>query len=307
MQENKQLKKRVQKQNFRKKYMKKSPIQISHNIKCLVAPNPGPFTKDGTNTYLIGQKQIAVIDPGPQNHEHLESILSHTKGQTITHIFVTHTHKDHSPLSRELAMATGAQIVGCTRHTLSQPHMTNLDNPFDAATDHEYHPDLILQENDLISSKEWSISALATPGHTINHMAFVFEAEQMIFTGDHIMGWSSSVIAPPEGHMGMYLNSLEKLTYLPHQTYLSGHGEPIWQGPVRAKQLLDHRMNRHNNLLMAVKEGFSTPQQLLQGIYGEINAKLKRAAELTILAHLEFALEQNEIELNQDEYKYLAK
>lgn len=255
-------------------------------VRTLVAPNPGPFTAEGTNTAIIGRGRVAIIDPGPHNTEHLEALLKAVDGETVTHIVVTHTHRDHSPLARAVKEHTGALIVGCGAHRLLSEHLSSADNPLDAATDHAHAPDVVLREGDVIEGAGWTLETLETPGHTLNHLSFALREERVVFSGDHVMGWSSSIIAPPEGSMGDYMRSLQRLIEYGDARYYAGHGAPVEDGTGRAFQLLQHRQRRHNDIAELVRAGVRDAAKIVERLYRPLDPRLQRAATLTVQAHL---------------------
>lgn len=181
-------------------------MPLSPRVQRLLAPNPSPFTFEGTQTYLVGQHEIAVIDPGPADAAHLDALTIAIGGRAVIAILCTHTHRDHSPAARPLARLTGAPVIGCAPLTVDD------DGPrADAAFDPDYVPDRILSDGEAVCGRDWTLTALATPGHTSNHLCYALEEEQALFTGDHVMGWSTSVVSPPDGDMSDYLGSLERL------------------------------------------------------------------------------------------------
>jgi glyoxylase-like metal-dependent hydrolase (beta-lactamase superfamily II) len=246
-------------------------ISVSPLVRRMVAKNPSAFTHTGTCTYVIGRGQVAIIDPGPDDSAHIASLLIALRGETITHIFVTHTHKDHSPAAHALRWATGALVVGCGHHRMSRISADSDQDPMDASADKDYRPDLVLRDGDIVSGAGWTLEAIATPGHTANHMAYALIEEKALFSGDHVMGWSTTIIAPPDGNMMDYMSSLDKLVPRDDLVYWPGHGGPVHK-PQRFVQGLsgDRRINDMTPLL-----------------YQGLAPNLQKAAALSVLAHLE--------------------
>jgi glyoxylase-like metal-dependent hydrolase (beta-lactamase superfamily II) len=193
---------------------------LSPCVRRLLAPNPSPFTDSGTQTYIVGKGEVAVIDPGPDLPAHLNALLGELHGERIVAIVCTHTHRDHSPASRPLAAATGAPIVGCAPLS-PEDEEAGADDAFDA----DYSPDRVLGDGEQLEADGWTLEAIATPGHTSNHLCFAFPEERAVFTGDHVMGWSTSVISPPDGDMGAYMSSLSKLQGAGTPSIIRGMGQ----------------------------------------------------------------------------------
>lgn len=263
---------------------------VCDNIRRILAPNPSPLTFQGTNTYLIGQGDVAIIDPGPAISKHKEAILSALRpGETITSIFVTHAHLDHSELAPDLAKETGAKTYAAgaatdgrskTMQSLAQSGLAGEGEGLDLSfAPHEY-----LDDRQTIAGESWQIETIATPGHLGTHMAFAFETS--IFSGDHVMGWSTTVVSPPDGDMGAYMGSLERLSHHSATMYLPGHGPEIHNPSQRLSELIAHRKAREAALLSALKSTPRTTQSLTREIYTDIGQHLLPAAERNVLAHL---------------------
>ena len=239
----------------------------------VTAPNKSPFTAEGTVTHIIGQKELAVIDPGPLNDEHLHNLLNIIDGRIVKAILISHTHLDHSPLGAKLSALTNAPIMGCMPYqAMVHPHK---EQGLDASHDKDYAPHQILQDGAIIESREWGLEAITTPGHAANHMCFALKGEGVLFSGDHVMGWSTSIIAPPDGNMRDYINSLEKLLQREEDIYLPAHGDALLnkaKGYTRA--LKGHRLMRENMILDMMNEATSKDiislEALLKKIYGDI-------------------------------------
>ena len=250
-------------------------------VRRLLAPNPSPFTFTGTQTYLVGRGEVAVIDPGPDLPEHVEALLAATEGERIAAIICTHTHRDHSPASRPLQEATGAPIIGCAPLSLED------DGPrADAAFDPDYRPDRVLGDDDSLTGEGWTLRAVATPGHTSNHLCLALAEEQALFTGDHVMGWSTTVVSPPDGDMAAYMQSLEKLLARGDLIYYPAHG-PAVEAPRRlVRGLIGHRRQREGQILRHVKRGEGSIPAMVAQMYKGIDPRLHPAAGRSVLAHL---------------------
>ncbi len=201
-------------------------MRVSPLVRRLVAPNPGPFTFTGTCSYFVGAGEVALIDPGPDDPDHVEALLAAVPGEQIAKILVTHTHRDHSPAARAIQAATGAEIIGCAPHFPARDLALGETNKLDAANDLDHAPDRALADGDLIKGPGYSLRAIATPGHTMNHLCFELVEEKALFTGDHIMGWSTSIVAPPDGNMRLYLELARKTARLRSCGLLAGPWRP---------------------------------------------------------------------------------
>jgi glyoxylase-like metal-dependent hydrolase (beta-lactamase superfamily II) len=250
-------------------------------VRRLLAPNPSPFTFTGTGTFVVGQGTVAVIDPGPADPGHVAALLSALAGETVSHIVVTHTHMDHSPAAPAIRAATGATIVGCAPLVLSD------DGPrADAGFDPSYAPDRVMAEGDSITGPGWTLTAVATPGHTSNHLCFALAEEKALFTGDHVMGWSTTVVAPPDGDMGDYIASLQKLLDRDDAVYHPTHGEPIAEPQRLVRGLITHRRQRENQILKLLGDGEQPIAELVRIMYAMVDKRLHPAAGRSVLAHL---------------------
>ena len=259
------------------------PAQVSPLIRRVVAHNPGPFTYTGTGAHIVGQGQVAVIDPGPDDPRQIEAILGATLGEQVTHIFVTHSHLDHSPAARPLAEATGATIyAGGQRCRPSQG-----DDRLEAGDDLGFRPDVALRDGQTFHGPGWTLEAVATPGHTANHFAYALHDENTLFPGDCVMGWSTSVVSPPDGDMGAYLRSLLKIRARRFAALLPAHGPPIRQVDAFLAAYIEHRRDRETGIVMALAEaGECTVRQLVARLYADVDRRLHPAAAHSVLAHL---------------------
>ena len=246
----------------------------------VLAPNPSPFTFTGTQTHLIGTDDLAVIDPGPDDPAHIAALLTAIGGRRVTAIVITHTHRDHSPASRALAVATGAPIMGCA------PLVMDMGPRADAAFDSDYAPDCVLSDGESVSGDGWTLTAVATPGHTSNHLAFALAESGALFSGDHVMGWSTTVVMPPDGDMTAYLASLEKLQTRDDRIYYPAHGEPVTNPAQHVRHLLGHRRQRERQILTVLEAGPAMIPAMVAAMYPGLDARLHGAAAGSVLAHL---------------------
>jgi len=250
-------------------------------VRRLLAGNPSAFTYHGTQTYIVGRGEVAVIDPGPDLASHVEAILAATAGERIAHILCTHTHRDHSPATRPLKAATGARITGCAPLALDD------DGPrADAAFDGDYAPDRVLRDGESIAGPGWTLSAVATPGHTSNHLCFALPEAGALFTGDHVMGWATTVISPPDGDMAAYMASLDRLMVRDDAIYYPAHGDPVEKPQRFVRGLMGHRKQREGQILRQLAEGPQAIPALVARMYRGIDPRLHGAAGRSVLAHL---------------------
>ena len=255
--------------------------QVHPLVRRVLAGNPSPFTFTGTQTYIVGRGEVAVIDPGPDLADHVDAILSATKGERIAAILCTHTHRDHSPASRLLAAATGAPIIGCPPLALED------DGPrADASFDFDYVPDRVLEDGESIASEGWTLRAVATPGHTSNHLCFALEGEGVLFTGDHVMGWSTTVVSPPDGDMTLYMRSLKDLLQRDDRLYLPAHGPAVEKTHAHVRALLAHRRMREKQILAELGKGHGQIVRMVETMYRDVDPRLHPAAGRSVLAHL---------------------
>ena len=261
------------------------PIQLEPLVTRVLAPNPSPYTASGTQTHLVGTTELAVIDPGPADAAHIDALLAAIGGRRVSAIVVTHHHRDHSPGTRPLAHATGAPIVGAAPFELGD------EGPrADASFDPDYRPDRVLAEGDTVSGHGWTLEAIATPGHTSNHLAFALPEAQdgmgALFSGDHVMGWSTTVVSPPDGDMAAYMTSLDKLTARSDNVYYPGHGDRIDKPQRLVRGLLGHRKQREGQILRLLAEAAMTIPAMVDRMYVGLDPRLVPAAERSVLAHL---------------------
>ncbi len=271
-----------------------TPDPMAPGVVRLVAPNPSPFTFKGTNTYLVGTESLAVIDPGPGDETHRAAILSAAAGRPITHILITHAHRDHSDGAAALAQATGAPVLGFGRAGNASDARTDTAHMPSGKefVDHAFAPDIRLRDGDAVAGGDWTLEALHTPGHAPDHLCFALKGRRIVFSGDHVMAWNTTVIAPPEGRMSDYIASLENLLHRRDRLYLPGHGGRM-EKPLRAvKAYLVHRQWREQAILAAIRDGAVTIPDVVARVYATIDQRLIRAAELSVLAHVEYLAER---------------
>jgi len=259
---------------------------VSPLIQRVVANNPGPFTFTGTGTYIVGRDApgagVAVIDPGPADPAHLAALIAAVEGRRVSHVLVTHTHRDHSPLARPFAAQTGAPILAA-RPPLA---VTHASGPLEEDQDDAFHPDEILTGGEIIEGDGWTIEALATPGHASNHMAFALREENALFCGDHVMGWSTTVVAPPDGDMADYMTSLDAVIAREFTTLLPTHGAPVTDPAPFLAAYRDHRLAREAQVLARLAAGDQTIAAMTPILYAAVDNRLWPAASLSVWAHL---------------------
>ncbi len=262
-------------------------LRLTPLVRRLVAPNGGPFTFTGTCSYIVGQGTVAVIDPGPDSAPHLAALSDALQGETVSHIVVTHTHRDHSPGARALKALTGAPIVGCGLHRAARELALGEINRLDASADAEHAPDTEMGEGDRIAGPGWSLTAVATPGHTANHLAFSLAEEDALFSADHVMAWSTTIVAPPDGSMADFMASLEKLRGRSEAVYWPGHGGPVRDPQRFVRALINHRRMREASILNRVRQGDRLIADIVPRVYEGLAPALHGAAALSTFAHLE--------------------
>jgi glyoxylase-like metal-dependent hydrolase (beta-lactamase superfamily II) len=257
--------------------------QVSPMIRRIIANNPGPFTFTGTGTYIVGKGEgVAVIDPGPDDPHHLRAILDALAHERVSHILVTHHHLDHSPLARPLAAATGAVVYGCA---LSGPLAPEGPVKMEAGSD-RFTPDVSVCDGGRIVGHGWTFEAIATPGHTSNHICYALAEENACFTGDHIMGWSTTVVAPPDGHMGDYMSSLEAIASRGFSTLWPTHGPPVTDVAPFLAAYAEHRRDRERQILAQLQAGHGKIKDMVEQMYADVDPRLHPAACQSVLAHI---------------------
>ena len=261
--------------------------EVAPGLRRILADNPGPFTFKGTLTYIAGRGDVAVIDPGPDDPRHLAAILDAVRGETVTHILVTHTHRDHSPGTAPLKAATGATVYAEGAHRAARPLHTGETARLDAGGDQAFRPDATLADGAIVRGNGFTFEAIATPGHTANHMAYAFKEADVLLSGDHVMGWSTTIVAPPDGAMSDYMASLAKLARRTETTYFPGHGGAIRDAPRFVEHLIRHRHGREASILHRLEKGAADIPTIVRAVYIGLDARLIGAAGLSVLAHLE--------------------
>jgi glyoxylase-like metal-dependent hydrolase (beta-lactamase superfamily II) len=261
--------------------------EVAPGVRAIVADNPGPFTFKGTISYIVGHGQVAIIDPGPDDVVHVAALLDAVRNETVTHIFVTHTHRDHSPAAAKIKDATGAKVLAQGPHKPARPLHTGEIRRLDASVDLDFRPDITLADGEIMNGKGWTLQAVATPGHTANHMAYAFKEADLLFAGDHVMAWSTTIVAPPDGAMSDYMASLHKLAERSEPLYLSGHGAPVRDAPRYVQYLIRHRQAREASILHRLGKGAADIPTIVRAVYIGLDPRLVGAAALSVLAHLE--------------------
>ena len=241
--------------------------EVAPLVRAVAANNPSPFTFKGTVSYIIGRGKVAILDPGPDDDAHVAALLDAVRGETVTHIFVTHTHRDHSPAVPKIKAATGAKVFAEGPHRLARPLHIGETRRLDASADMDFRPDVALADGETVSGDGWTLEALTTPGHTANHMAFAFPQSDLIFSGDHVMGWSTTIVAPPDGAMSDYMASLHKLAKRSEPVYLPGHGNPIRNAPRYVQHLIAHRHGREASILHRLGKGAADIPTIVKAVY----------------------------------------
>lgn len=265
--------------------------EVSPLVRRVVAPNPGAFTFTGTGVYIIGHGDVAVIDPGPDMAEHFEALKRALDGERVTHVLVTHSHMDHSPLAHPLA-----KWAGCKVYAGGPAIPTEGDIRMEAGDDLSFKPDVEISDGQVFEGPGWTIEAIATPGHTSHHFAYALREEKACFTGDHIMGWSTTVISPPDGNMGDYMRSLERIRDGGFQTLWPTHGPPVTKDPSGFVQAyIDHRKKREAAILKRLEAGDTSIPQMVSTIYAEVDKKLHPAACHSVLGHMIHLVEQGKV------------
>jgi glyoxylase-like metal-dependent hydrolase (beta-lactamase superfamily II) len=272
-------------------------VQLSPLVRRVVAQNPSKFTYHGTGTYIVGHGEVAVIDPGPQLDSHRDALLRALRGEQVSAILVTHCHADHVPLARWLREQSGAATVGFGPH----PRLDDPDAddpvagdgegepgaPVEETTDHDFSPDVTARDGDVAATGDgWSLRALHTPGHTSNHLCFALDAERSLFTGDHVMGWSTTVITPPDGDMRSYLDSLRRVQARADEVLLPTHGAPVTDPGPFLDAFMAHRLDREAQVLSVVRAGVTSVTDMVEILYADVRPELHKPAGRSVLAHL---------------------
>ncbi|MEO3386076.1 MBL fold metallo-hydrolase [Mesorhizobium sp. CAU 1741] len=262
-------------------------VEMAPGIARITVNNPSAFTFHGTNSYIVGTRTLAVIDPGPIDEAHLNALLKAIDGRPVSHILVSHTHVDHSPLAARLQRETGATILAEGPHRPARPLRIGEVNPLDASGDTGFNPDIAIADGELIEGDGWTMRAVFTPGHTANHMAFALEGTGVLFSADHVMAWATSIVAPPDGAMSDYMASLDKLLARDDRIFFPGHGGPVVSPAAFMRGLKTHRKMRERAIIERLRTGDRTIAEMVAAIYRDTDPRLYGAAGLSVLAHLE--------------------
>lgn len=255
---------------------------VSPLIRRVIANNPGPFTFRGTGTYIVGHGTVAVIDPGPDDAAHLEAILKAVRGETVSHILVTHDHLDHAPLTAALASATGAEVIGAR----TSVEASEDDVRVEEGRDYRYRPGRTPEDGEAIKGPGWTLTAVATPGHTSNHICYALKEENALFSGDHVMGWSTTVVSPPDGDMSDYYASLQKVQRGGYATLWPTHGPPVTDPGPFLDAYMAHRREREAQILERLGAGDRRIGEMVPVMYAAVDSRLHPAAARSVLAHL---------------------
>jgi glyoxylase-like metal-dependent hydrolase (beta-lactamase superfamily II) len=261
--------------------------EVMPGVRRVMANNPGPFTFKGTMSYIIGRGKVAIVDPGPADDAHIAALLDAVRNETVTHIFVTHTHRDHSPAVPAIKAATGATVYAEGPHRAARPLNTGEQKRLDASGDLDFRPDVMLKDGEVVEGYGWSVEAITTPGHCANHMAYALRGTDTLFAGDHVMAWATTIVAPPDGAMVDYMASLAKLAKRPEQFYLPGHGPAIREATRFVNYLILHRRAREDSILHRLGKGATDIPSIVRASYIGIDPRLVGAAGMSVLAHLE--------------------
>lgn len=276
-------------------------VEVEPLVRRVLAANPGPFTYTGTQTYVVGHGEVAVIDPGPDEPDHVAALIEAVAGEKVVAILCTHTHRDHSPAAVALKAATGAPVIGCAPLVLD-----DLGPRADASFDATYAPDRVLGDGEAVRGPGWTLTALATPGHTSNHLCFALEESGALFTGDHVMGWSTTVVSPPDGDMAAYMASLDRLMARADRVYYPAHGDPVDNPQRFVRGLAGHRKQREGQILRLLREGVGNIPTMVERMYVGLDPRLHGAAGRSVLAHLIDLRDRGVAAEQQEEWRLVA-
>lgn len=256
-------------------------MQVSPLVRRIVARNPGNFTLHGTNSYIIGRGTVAVIDPGPAIDEHVDALVAAVRGETVSHILVTHTHMDHSPAAAALQQAVGGEILGAIPREIPDGTTPSESIQYDFA------PDRVIADDDAIEGDGWTLGCVHTPGHMSNHFCFALAEERALFSGDHVMGWNTSIVSPPDGNMAEYMASLKRCIDRDDAVYWPGHGPDIANPRPFVRGYLGHRRLRESEIARCLTDGIATIPEMVAVMYRHLPETMHRAASRAVFAHLE--------------------
>lgn len=266
--------------------------QVAPSIRRVIANNPSPFTLYGTGTYILGEGQVAVIDPGPADKAHIEAIVAATEGEEITHVLVTHTHMDHSPGCRLLKEFSDAKTYAYGPHGAGKLEQ---GVEVEEGGDMEFDPDVRVTDGEVISADTWSVECVYTPGHTSNHMCFQLQSEKALFTGDHVMGWSTSIISPPDGDMAAYMGSLDKLLARDDKVYWPTHGPAITETAKHVQAFIEHRQEREHQVMRCIDQGIHVIGEMVPVMYTDTPEFMYPAAARSVLASIEYMVAKGDL------------
>lgn len=275
------------------------PVVEGPGIVRVTAPNASPYTFTGTNSFLLGHERLALVDPGPVDAAHAAALRAVIGARPVVAILLTHTHRDHSASAAEWRRSLAAPLWFGGPHRLSRPLRRGERNPLRRSCDWDLVPDRTLADGETIMAGDLAVSVHTTPGHCANHLAFGISGTDTLLSGDHVMGWNSTLVAVPDGSMAAYLASLDKIAALPFSRYLPAHGGPIANGPAYANALKAHRKLRNAQLLAAVAEGARTLGAVVAAIYPAQPWQVRRAARLTMLAHVEYLEARGQLQVRR--------
>lgn len=258
--------------------------EVAPGLRRMVVENPGGFTFHGTNTYVIGSGDVAVVDPGPLNDAHFEALTRALEGESVSHILLTHTHMDHSPAARPLKEKTGARTHAFGPHGSGK---LNTGIQVEAGGDMDFVPDITIRHGEVIQGGDWEVECVFTPGHTSNHMCFALPGKAGLITGDHVMGWSTSVISPPDGDMKAYMESLDLLVERGDKVLWPAHGDAIRDPAPFLKEFIAHRHAREAQIADCIRDGLNDIRTMVKRMYAEVDERLHRPAAMSVLAHLQ--------------------
>ena len=265
--------------------------QLQDDLVVITANNASPMTFTGTRSYILGTDNLIVIDPGPENNQHFKSIMDYVGKRKVTDIIITHSHVDHSPLSRRLKNETGASIIGFgSADEARTSFMKKLSSSLDLGGEEGIDQGLILDEKvidkQILNKNDYTIEVIHTPGHLSNHICLSIKEKKILFSGDHVMGWATTLISPPDGDLGSFMKSLEKLSKRDEQVYYPGHGKPVKDPKQMVLAQITHRRDREIQILKSISQIPRTPAEIVEEVYVGLNPMLKPAAVRNVLAHL---------------------
>jgi glyoxylase-like metal-dependent hydrolase (beta-lactamase superfamily II) len=277
--------------SFRKemKFAYREVAQVSPLVRRVIANNPSAFTFHGTNTYIVGRGEVAVIDPGPIRDDHVDALARALKGEQVTHILVTHTHMDHSPGATMLKQAVGGRVVG------AHPRPLKEGTPPVESIQPDFAPDLEIGDGSVVSGPGWTLEAIHTPGHMSNHHCFALAEERALFSGDHVMGWNTSIVSPPDGNMREYMASLDRCLARPESVYLPAHGPEIPDPVPFTRAYRSHRRMREGEIMRCLNDSVRTIPEMVKRMYRHLPETMHRAASRSVLAHLEHMVETGRV------------